>query len=308
MIVQDKMKIVANQGNVRVIKKSHVDVKMGEEYIIDVKNLSIGSHIQIKVKCDFCDYVRYIQYKEYVKNVEKDGYYYCSCCSPKKVKNTCVEKYGVNCYFQTDISKNSIKEKYGCDNVFQNEEIKKLSKETKMIKYNNTNFNNIEKHRKTIMEKYGVNNISKSTLIKQKKIDTCLKNWGVKYPSQNKEILEKMIFTTLKNRTYDLSDYKTYRYKVVQLTNKNKKKLLEDWDGIDYYDNEYILENFNNFKSTDREYPTIDHKISIIFSYLNNISIDNASSIENLCITKKYINSTKNRKNEKDFKFLFQFN
>ena len=60
--------------------------------------------------------------------------------------------------------------------------------------------------------------------------------------------------------------------------------------------NNYNL-NYNN-----PEYPNIDHKISIKYGYLNDISVDEISSLNNLCITKKRINSDKRHMTEKEYK------
>jgi hypothetical protein len=46
-----------------------------------------------------------------------------------------------------------------------------------------------------------------------------------------------------------------------------KKDLLENWDGYDYYDGEYIKDNFCLY-SNDKNYPTMDHKISCYYGFL----------------------------------------
>jgi hypothetical protein len=56
-----------------------------------------------------------------------------------------------------------------------------------------------QKNKKTLNEKYGVNNISQLNEIKIKKTETCLLNNSVKYPMQSGEILEKSKKTKLKN-------------------------------------------------------------------------------------------------------------
>jgi len=53
--------------------------------------------------------------------------------------------------------------------------------------------------------------------------------------------------------------------------------------------------------NNDRMYRTIDHKISIYYGYMNKIDADIISSIENLCITKRFINSKKSAKTENEF-------
>jgi hypothetical protein len=92
------------------------------------------------------------------------------------------------------------------------------------------------------------------------------------------------------------TNYKNYWLKVKVITNKYKKELFENWDGLDFYDGEYIKDNFI-LPSGNKEYPTIDHKISVNYGYINNISPEDIGKLENLCITKRTINSRKNKNN-----------
>lgn len=102
--------------------------------------------------------------------------------------------------------------------------------------------------------------------------------------------------------SYDeLEGYKKYKNEVDRLTNSNKKKLFENWNGLDYYDNESIIENFN-LHYNNVKYPTIDHKFSIIYGYKKGFSTEFISSVENLCITKRTLNSEKGRNIEQYFK------
>lgn len=97
------------------------------------------------------------------------------------------------------------------------------------------------------------------------------------------------------------TEFELYRIEVNNKTRKYKKELFNNWDGHDYYDGEYIKDNLNQFASSHKFYPTIDHKISVYFGYLNNLSTDEISNIENLCITKRSINSKKRILNEESF-------
>jgi len=92
-----------------------------------------------------------------------------------------------------------------------------------------------------------------------------------------------------------------YRNEVKNLTKKAKKELLENWNGYDFYDNEYIKDNFN-LDPTHKNYPTIDHKISVHYGFNNNIPSKEISKLDNLCFTKRTLNSIKNKKcyEEKD--------
>jgi hypothetical protein len=87
----------------------------------------------------------------------------------------------------------------------------------------------------------------------------------------------------------------------MNLTHKNKKIIYANWNGFDYYDGEYIKNNFK-YDSRSSNYPTVDHKISIRYGYDNNISAEEISDLDNLCITKKKINTSKYIKTEYEFK------
>ena len=84
--------------------------------------------------------------------------------------------------------------------------------------------------------------------------------------AQNKETKIKIKNSRVKNGTW-ISDsmrnlYELYENKVDNLTKLNKKLLFENWNGYDYYDNEYILNNFQ-LNYIDVNYPTI------VINYLN---------------------------------------
>lgn len=165
----------------------------------------------------------------------------------------------------------------------------------------------VEKYKKVIIEKYGVDNYAKTTECKNKIKETCLNKYGHIAPAGNKEVMDKMIKTRIhrgiQNNHIENDIYKLYRKLVRKITDTNKKILLENWNGYDYYDNEYIKDNFN-INSNSRLYPTVDHKISIYYGYNNGIPAEEIGKIDNLCITKRGINSSKNIKNDEIFRKL----
>lgn len=94
----------------------------------------------------------------------------------KKLKNTCLEKYGVDNVWKDKAHiekmkqtkralygssnnikkwKETIKKKYGCGSYFQSDDFKEKSKETKLQKYNDATFTNAEKRKNTNLSKYG---------------------------------------------------------------------------------------------------------------------------------------------------------
>jgi len=171
----------------------------------------------------------------------------------------------------------------------------------------------------TLIKKYGVDNVSKSNIIKDKKKNTNIKNWGVEnvfqseiikdklketnlerygveHFRQNEQIKEKEKEKRIKNGTQMpdelLSEFQLYKRITLYYTRKQVKNLYLNWNGLDYYDNELIKEN-KSLNSNDDNYPTIDHKISIKNGFENKIEPNLIGNLDNLCITKRCNNSSK---------------
>jgi len=234
----------------------------------------------------------------------------------EKIKNTCLEKYGYThamllpeiqeanrIWMSSDEfkekSKKTLLEKYSVDSYSKTEEFKqKISDKRDEI---------LLKIRKTFLERYGVDSIFKVQSFREKylsdlekieknRINTCLERYGVTNVSKVSEIMKRIMDTKVeKNISVDvelLGPWEKYKKEVNKLTKRNKSKLFEEWNGLDYYDNEPITKYFG-LLHTHRFYPSIDHKISVFYGFKENISPDKISAIDNLCITKRYINSIK---------------
>ena len=76
--------------------------------------------------------------------------------------------------------------------------------------------------------------------------------------------------------------------------------LFDIWDGYDYYDKEYIKNNLQ-LSYMNCNYPTVDHKVSVFYGFNNKIPAEDIAKIDNLCITKRIINSLKRTKTETEF-------
>lgn len=243
------------------------NVKHGDVINIPVLHLTDGSHYRIDVKCNCCGNVKNITYQDYVGITKKHTtLYYCNICvKDEKTKHTLIRIYGV-------------------DNVSK----------SKIIK---------DRKEKTNIKNWGVTNVFQSEIIKQKLFDTNTKKYGFKSANQNDNILLKSKLTRIKNGNQisndNLSEFKKYNKQIKSLTNKIKKELYDNWNGYDYYDNEYI-KDYQNLNSNHINYPTIDHKISIFDGFNKNIDINIISNIDNLCITKRKINCSKNKKSHYD--------
>ena len=259
MILTDKVYIKMNGKHISKYRDMGYECKVNESILVDIKNVLKNSHILIEAKCEICNTQKYIKYRVYNKNFEKDGYYACSVkCGLYKYRNTCNKNYGVDNYSKTI----DCKEKIMITNLIRYGSKSPAGNEKVLKKMSLTN-----------MKKYGVENVFKSEYFKSLQINN-----------------GRIVVDDLR------SDFEKYRLLVKKSTRRNKEKLFENWNGFDYYDDEDISGNLN-LEYNNIDYPTIDHKISIFNGFKNNIDPNFIGSINNLCITKRRINSSKGLKN-----------
>lgn len=279
MLLTKRIDIRINRNSVQHYTDLGYKFKMWEYINVPIEHIIRGSKCLVDVKCDNCGTERKMEYRVYCDITKEltEKYFCYKCCKEHKTKNTNLEKYG-------------------CENPFQNKNIKDKIKKTNIKKYGveNVMFNNdIKKKMKSIfIEKYGVENPFQNEIIKKK------------IKQKEKEIKNKIKITRIKNNNQIpdnmLTEFEKYKKIVCSETEKNKKLLLEKWNGFDYYDKEYIKDN-KNLNYNNSNYPTIDHKISVTHGFINNINPCLIGDINNLCITKRGINSSKHKKTEKEF-------
>jgi hypothetical protein len=269
MILTKEVKVNVNNKNIKHFKSQNLDVKYGESYDIEVKYLPRYSKYRVVAQCESCGFLQELSLQKYHQNWERSNSYNCKSCNNITYKKSMTEKYGEDNPSKIksciDKRKNTCVEKYGSEYIISSEYSKKKIKETLEERYGG--------HQSRVPE------IRDKITLKGK--ETKIKN-GLIIPDE------------------DLSDWLLYRRFVRKLTERNRKFLLEKWDGIDYYDGEYIKDNFN-LSHTDPLFPTLDHKISIIYGFKNDIPLEDISKIENLCMTKRKINSSKSHNIESDF-------
>jgi len=331
MLLTKKVKIKYSKSHSHYENLGYIFPDKKSKILVNVEDLSKGSHIKVVVECDFCGKNTERPYKSYLSQRSKHDFDVCKKCNFEKVKLTNMERYGVDVASKNKNIKEKVEktnmEKYGTKSTTQNEKIKKKIINTWKNK-SETEIKEIKnKTEETNLEKYGVKNIFQSEEIKEKIKETNLEKYGVENPFQSEEIKGKIKKTCLEKygfnhhmnceeikdkvrkkfidsgymRTYDRKLYDDYA-KLVRLKSVDKrKKLLENWDGYDYYDGEYIKDNLK-LEPKNLDYPEMDHKISIKFGFDNNISVEDLTSIDNLCFTKKRINSSKSYKTEEEFK------
>ena len=127
MILTREINIKINESNYQYYDDLGYDVTIGEEIVIPIELMSKGSHYKINCQCDGCGVEKQVIFKNYVKYDNKWGEYYCRKCSEVKRKKT-------------------LRENFGVDYPIQNKKV-------------------LSKMQNTLMEKYGLDNISKKDKI-----------------------------------------------------------------------------------------------------------------------------------------------
>ena len=279
-------------------RKYHLDDNLlpGDLFSVSINELSKGSHLFINVVCDYCGKELKVPYKRYNLSTKIVNKYACSNkeCSNKKIKDVCIVKYGVENPFQSDFFKNKAKEtlnkKYGVDHPM-------FIQETK------------DKIKKTCIERYGVDSYAKTNECINKIKKTCIEKYGVDHHSKTLQGQEKRKITRISKglQVPDnlVSEYRKYRLSVNRITNRLKIEIISRWDGFDHYDGEYIKDYFN-LPTNNRRHPNLDHKISVIYGFYNKINPQEIGCIDNICITKSWINGFKGGMCELEFIQIFK--
>lgn len=135
----------------------------------------------------------------------------------------------------------------------------------------------VETHEKIMMQKYGVI------------------NWGqtkdAGYKKQNKIPYKKISYLT--------DDYMIYREKVDKLTKYNIKRYYNrNFPKYCYYTGIIFADEEGPVNPNDPRKRSVDHRIPIVHCFLNKISIEEASSLDNIVFVLKYVNSIKAQSTE----------
>ena len=144
---------------------------MNDKFLVKTEDLTHGSNVPVRVKCDYCgeefsmEYYRYISSKN--EEVKMDC---CNRCKKYKIRDTLLQKHGVETPDKVDCARDKAYSTnmilYGARNPFSSEDIKKKIEDSNIKKYGyacaNRNADVQEKRKKTCIERYGVDSHMKS--------------------------------------------------------------------------------------------------------------------------------------------------
>lgn len=192
-------------------------------------------------------------------NYELFGHEFTTAIQQRRLKKSNIEKYGVENVFQLDSvkekSKSTCLDKYGVDNYGKSE-----SHSTNLKRLYNTDVGKMilidrnNKSIKTLMSKYGVENVFQLDSVKEKSKSTCLDKYGVdnygksklsSIEKSNYHIANKDILNELRKqahlRQYGVENYSMtdeFKNKINKISLEKKRKVCENAGIKDITDNE----------------------------------------------------------------------
>ncbi len=119
-------------------------------------------------------------------------------CSEKCRKEWCLKPEILQ--KQSESYKKTMRENFGVENSFQLENVKEKSKETKLEKYGDENYNNPEKVHQTKLEKYGENYFFEQMIYVKEVVK---ERYGVDHPLHLQEFIDKKTQTNLEKYGYE---------------------------------------------------------------------------------------------------------
>lgn len=241
------IKILENNTKDNPLDIDYYDIQS----IINCKKKLVNKFVNfyISFTCNRCNKQVYKNFKDV--NCDINFLKYCGKC---KSKITCLEKYG-------------------CEYSFQSENNLSKSRQTKLDKYGDENYNNKEKHIQTCLEKYGVENYSQteeyrdrvhktsltkygvdhftqSEIVKLHAKDTNLDKYGVEWQTQSENFKEKAVKT--RKERYGVE----YSMQSKELLEKSKKTCREKYGADSYAQSEvhreYMLKTYGSMNVMHR--------------------------------------------------------
>lgn len=178
-VLTEKVLVTINGHNIKHYTDKGYKCKKKDKILVNVKDLTKGSSVMIKLKCDYCgkEYeMKFHEKSKVILNNEK------ICCGDYRCQHLKRCEYYSN--------------KYGVDNPMKVDFIKEKAKNTCMEKYGKDNPAKVDKFKEkakiTNLERYGFENPMKNEKVKERMKITCLERYGVEYPIYNEDIKNKI--------------------------------------------------------------------------------------------------------------------
>ena len=235
MIIDKYATITITYHNKRHFEELGYQCKDKQRITVSINNLPYNSSCKVNLLCDYClenkiETLLQRSYKDAYLDISQDKKHACRACSLKyKMKDTFINKYGVENPFQADVVKEKIKktnlerygveypsqsheiyakitrsfiEQYGVERPLQSQKILHQMENNIFNKYGISNVFKIPEVKRKIastnLKKYGFEICAKSNIIKIKSAESCMKKYGYKSSAQSPLVKAKIAATNLK--------------------------------------------------------------------------------------------------------------
>src|ERR1035437_2464247 len=273
MIKNNESVVEITPRNIKYYNNKQYICNIGDFITVDISTMPKMSHNLVITICEICFTENTLMFSKYNRNKDRQGFYSCKKCSGHKRKVTVKNKYGVEYISQTEerrisackwmtsdefkaTSKNTQIDKYGCLYVQTDDHREMISNITKeRVNYLKekgdyncvlSQMGNKEKREKGMFDKYGATYSFNVPEIKEKIENTKNINRNIKIEQGYESIIDDTIYNSI--------EFKFYQNKVRYKTNLLRNRLFELWNGIDYYDGEFIKNNLT-LHHNDGSYP-----------------------------------------------------
>lgn len=257
MILDKIVYIKMNAKHISKYREMGYDCVVGKLTPIKIEDLPKYSKCKINVICDCCHSESAVLYINYTKTLDKFEKYRCYECGRNAIKQTCLDRYGVDNPTKLKQISEKISLNYKNKSDIEKELMIEKQKNTIFGKYGDWFVNTPsykEMIRETSIEKYGVDDYRKSNFFKNKVKKTIFERYGVNNLSHMTHEFKKSWFgnkinglhsaSNLKYQgTYELDFLERYYNKVtIEKTNPIQYQLNEN---THYYHPDFYLPDYN---------------------------------------------------------------
>ncbi len=244
-----------NRNKYWYISKGYILDENNKEIIVDTMDLTVGSHRNVKVECDYCKKELEMKFKDFLKQRNKTPFKedVCINCGHNKARKNNNLKYGVDNVMQVPEFKENLakvfEDRYGVRYYSQTDEHKEKYTATCLEKYGVSHYSQTDefkvKSKNTMLEKYGVEYYTQTEESKNRFKETCLRKYGFTNPTQNPEVANKVKATNIERYGYEnvfqneeikekirASNLEKYGVEYYSQTKEFKDKYAEHWRHI----------------------------------------------------------------------------
>lgn len=216
MILTKEVEVKPRGSMIKYYRDKGYDANYNQPLIIKVEDLPNGSNIKIEVLCDYCKKeVLKPSYSDYIDSIKEIGKFACKHCSPQKVREVSLLRYGVDNYAKTQECRNKMKNTtmslYGVEHYSKTKEYKEKFRKTCIERYGELYAKQfIEKGFETFRKKTGYNFPSQSPEVREKMMQSYINHYGVSNAAKSPEVREQITQTLYANSSQKASKQQHY--------------------------------------------------------------------------------------------------